>query len=353
MKHADYVKAAKDLNAKAGTTIKVIAVKGDVLKKAIQTTVAGLTGFNFSTLEDATLDVFDELKCEYPEEMEVESEVLGEDIEEDFIDEEDGEPEMEVEVEGQDFITEGVQEGDIAMNTETGEETAEAPKDNVIPMKKEDRTVWQQGPALIAAATDIADVLGYDKGAIARFKKLGLKEMTKELQAMAAEINVPYEQDGKTIQPEDKPEDFKPETIKCLDANKIKVKWGEGDKGFTIEKAVSDKVKPAKGKKIKPAAEKPAKVDKPKKEKNEKSPINMPMLKELTLTVLKKSKTALSVKDINEKMKAISKLSDEILAEMHCDTKYTVFEYRAAWARTYLKKDGLINSPGRSMWQIS
>ena len=83
------------------------------------------------------------------------------------------------------------------------------------------------------------------------------------------------------------------------------------------------------------------------------SPINMPLLKELTLKVLKKSKKALTGKEIVEKMKVISKLSDEVLTEMHTDSKSTSFEYRAAWARTYLKKDGLINSPERGKWQIT
>ena len=67
MQHRDYVKAAKELNEKAETTIKVVAVKGDVLKKSIQDTVKSLIDFDFSSLSPETLDVFDNLKCEMTE----------------------------------------------------------------------------------------------------------------------------------------------------------------------------------------------------------------------------------------------------------------------------------------------
>ncbi len=195
MEHKDFVKAAKDLNNKAKTTIKVVAVKGDVLKKSIKDTVKSLTDFDFSILAPETLDVFDELKC-----------VVNE----------------------------------------------EAPtKDNVIEMKKEEpkeRTINQQGPAMITAATDLIDFLGFPNSALKKFEGLDLNKMVTELQKMADEINAPYEENGKSVKPNDKPEDFKPETIAVFEANSITVNWGEEKKVETKKKGVKTD-KPVKDKK--------------------------------------------------------------------------------------------------------
>ena len=76
MQYKDFIKAAKDLNNKAKTTIKVVVVKGDVLKKAIKTAVESLTDFDFSILAPETLDVFDELKCVVNEEAPVKDNVI-------------------------------------------------------------------------------------------------------------------------------------------------------------------------------------------------------------------------------------------------------------------------------------
>ena len=164
MQHKDFIKAAKDLNIKAQTKLKVVAVKGDVLKKSIQDAVKGLVDFDFSTLESGTLDVFDELKCE---------------------------------------ITE-----------------SKPKKAKVIPINK-------NGEALIAAAKDLIDFLGFPESALAKFEVLPVDKMIKELQKMADEINVPYAEDGKTVTPDDKPEDFKPLTIEVFEANDITVNWNE------------------------------------------------------------------------------------------------------------------------------
>jgi len=188
MQHKDFIKAAKDLNIKAQTKLKVVAVKGDVLKKSIQDAVKGLVDFDFSTLESGTLDVFDELKCE---------------------------------------ITE-----------------SKPKKAKVIPINK-------NGEALIAAAKDLIDFLGFPESALAKFEVLPVDKMIKELQKMADEINVPYAEDGKTVTPEDTPDDFKPETIAAFEANKITVKWTE----VKEEKPVKEKAPKAK-KETPPKAEK-------------------------------------------------------------------------------------------------
>jgi len=173
--HKDYVKAAKELNNLAGSTLKVVAIKGDVLKKSIKDLTPTLTDFDFSELSPEALDVLDDLGCDMP-----------------------------------DFDT-----GEAELKEKTK-------KDNVVNMKED----TEQAPALIAAAADLIDVLNYDKEDIKKFEKLSFFEMKKELQKMADVINEPYkDDDGKEVTPDDKPEDFKPETIAVFEAQGIKVKW--------------------------------------------------------------------------------------------------------------------------------
>lgn len=240
MQHRDFVKAAKELNDKAKTTIKVVAVKGDVLKKSIKTTVESLTDFDFSILAPETLDVFDELKCVINEEK-----VIG--------------------------------QGETELIEENLVDDSTPPKDNVIPIDKtetKERTIHQQGPAMIAAATDLIDFLGFPASALKKFEDLDLVKMVNELQKMADEINQPYlEDDGKTVTPQDKPDDFKSETVAVFEANNITVNWGEEKKEtdkketkYSLE--VKKETKPIKGKKV-DKKDKPVvkKEDKPVKEK--------------------------------------------------------------------------------------
>ena len=189
MQHRDYVKAAKELNEKAETTIKVVAVKGDVLKKSIQDTVKSLIDFDFSILSPETLDVFDELKCEITEEI-----TNAEIIEDATLEEIEDKPKLEV----------------VSNN-----------------IKPKERTKWQQGPAMIAAAADLIDFLQFPKDALGKFEKLDMMGMEKELQKMADEINKPYEENGIDVQPEDKPADFKQDTLIVFEENGITVNWNE------------------------------------------------------------------------------------------------------------------------------
>jgi len=190
--HKDFIKAAKDLVKKSECMpIKVVAVKGEALKEAIKARVKVLTGFDFSTLEDATLDALDELDCKVNEDP-----------------------------------------------------PAETPPEKEVDEKA----------LILAAAEDVIDVLGYEKPAIQKFKKMTDKKAVAEIQKMANEINAPYEENGKMITPDDTPELFKPETLVFFTANAINVKWHEPERSDPITKK---KKVPAKAKdKDKPAVKK-------------------------------------------------------------------------------------------------
>jgi hypothetical protein len=178
MQHRDYVKAAKDLVLKSGCTkIKTVAVKGDALKESIKTMVKSLNGFDWKTLEESTLDVFAELGC---------------------------------------VVVEGAPDS----------EWNKSKTEKVTPISKGKKST-QQGPALIDAAQDVIDFLGFPKNTIADFKKLGTAKMVEELQKMANEINMPYKEGDKEIQPDDSQSDFKPETITVFEDNGITVNWND------------------------------------------------------------------------------------------------------------------------------
>ncbi len=60
------------------------------------------------------------------------------------------------------------------------------------------------------------------------------------------------------------------------------------------------------------------------------------------------------IEEINEKVYGICRLSEDSLKIPHDDSSSrTEVEYRLAWARTYLKKAGLIENSSRSVWSIS
>jgi hypothetical protein len=214
----DFIKAAKELNNLAGTKLKVVAIKPDVLKKAIQEVVPSLTNFDFSTLSPTTLDILDDLNCDMPE--------MTTEIAVDLVDSQ---------------IPEDFDEDELEPDNDDNEEVEE---------EKEDMSTDE---ALIAAAEDLIDVLGYDKNDIKKFKDLNFRNKIIELQKMADVINEPYKgDDGKMVTPEDKPEDFKPETVAVFEANGIKIKWskdkkveekpkGEGKKNPVVEIEVSKK----------------------------------------------------------------------------------------------------------------
>jgi restriction system protein len=62
-----------------------------------------------------------------------------------------------------------------------------------------------------------------------------------------------------------------------------------------------------------------------------------------------------SIDEIYDKVVELEKLNDEVLAQLHDPERSTLTEvgYRLAWARTYLKKFGLLDNSTRGVWSLS
>lgn len=62
-----------------------------------------------------------------------------------------------------------------------------------------------------------------------------------------------------------------------------------------------------------------------------------------------------SVDEIYDKVVELEAISEEILAKMHDPERSNQTEvgYRLAWARTYLKKYGLIENSSRGVWALT
>jgi len=58
-----------------------------------------------------------------------------------------------------------------------------------------------------------------------------------------------------------------------------------------------------------------------------------------------------SIDEITDKVAKIEGISEDLLSIPHNEDKsnQTEFEYKLAWARTYLKKDGLIDNSSRGV----
>jgi len=59
-----------------------------------------------------------------------------------------------------------------------------------------------------------------------------------------------------------------------------------------------------------------------------------------------------SIEEQEEKVSELMNLSEEDLSEIHRDNK-TKFSYRLAWARTYLKRFGVLNNSSRGVWVLT
>ena len=59
-----------------------------------------------------------------------------------------------------------------------------------------------------------------------------------------------------------------------------------------------------------------------------------------------------SIEEQEERVAALMELSDEDLSEIHRDNK-TKFSYRLAWARTYLKRYGVLTNSARGVWSLT
>ena len=62
-----------------------------------------------------------------------------------------------------------------------------------------------------------------------------------------------------------------------------------------------------------------------------------------------------SIEETYDKVVEIEKLTDEVLAQLHDPERSTQTEvgYRLAWARTYLKKFGMLENSTRGVWSLS
>ena len=69
-----------------------------------------------------------------------------------------------------------------------------------------------------------------------------------------------------------------------------------------------------------------------------------------TLKILEHLGGCASIEQINDKLGEILSIPEEILGEPHGAGPETEVEYRAAWARTYLKKIGAVENPSRGVW---
>jgi restriction system protein len=67
---------------------------------------------------------------------------------------------------------------------------------------------------------------------------------------------------------------------------------------------------------------------------------------------LKKLGGSASISELNEQVTKSLSLTEEEIAEPHND-HYTKLEYRLAWARTYLKKYGLLDNSARGVWVLT
>jgi restriction system protein len=60
-----------------------------------------------------------------------------------------------------------------------------------------------------------------------------------------------------------------------------------------------------------------------------------------------------TVNEISARAAEILRLPDEVLQVAHCETGQSEVEYRAAWARTYLRKVGLAEPSSRGVWALT
>ena len=72
-----------------------------------------------------------------------------------------------------------------------------------------------------------------------------------------------------------------------------------------------------------------------------------------TLKVLEHLGGSASIKQITSELAEFLSLPDESRDLLHGRGRYTELEYRAAWARTYLKKLGAVENPSKAMWRIT
>ncbi len=84
---------------------------------------------------------------------------------------------------------------------------------------------------------------------------------------------------------------------------------------------------------------------------------NVPVYTDFYLPLLKALKQlggSGSIQEINEIVYELFNFSDEVLQIPHEGRgNFTEVEYRLAWARTYLKKYGVIDNSSRGVWALN
>lgn len=85
-------------------------------------------------------------------------------------------------------------------------------------------------------------------------------------------------------------------------------------------------------------------------------PITVPRVPDLfvpILRVLDGLGGSASIEEINDKVAAHMGLSDEVRAVQHGDGPMTKFDYRCAWARSWLKNAGFTENSERGVWALT
>ena len=82
----------------------------------------------------------------------------------------------------------------------------------------------------------------------------------------------------------------------------------------------------------------------------------VPSFKDLmnpTLDAIRETGGSASIGEITDRVSRNLKLSDDVTNQLHGGGPGSELEYQLAWARTYLKKQGLINNSTRGIWALT
>ena len=72
-----------------------------------------------------------------------------------------------------------------------------------------------------------------------------------------------------------------------------------------------------------------------------------------TVRALRELGGSAGVEELGERIAQLMKLSDEIMAHRREGAGTNEVPYRAAWARTYLKRDGVLERTARGVWALT
>ncbi|MDX2275657.1 MAG: restriction endonuclease [Hyphomonadaceae bacterium] len=72
-----------------------------------------------------------------------------------------------------------------------------------------------------------------------------------------------------------------------------------------------------------------------------------------TLELIRERGGSASIEEIEEGVAKALSLPEHVLAAPHTQGSRTEFQYRLAWVRTYLKKDGILDNSERAVWSLT